>query len=88
MGVKGYGKIRSKMSKHYILRNKDGVAIHVRRNMWGHIVHPSRAMANFKDLQKSGFYHPDYTWEMCCAAYRKKIRKMQIAKASRRRNRR
>jgi hypothetical protein len=75
------------MSRHYVVRNQNGIAVHVRRNMWGHIVCPSHAYNNFKELKSGGFYHPDYTWHMCCAAYRKKIRKMQIAKQSRRRNR-
>ena len=56
---------------------------HVQRNMWGVIIRPSKAMAGFKDLQSSGFYHPDYTWKQCCAAYRKKVRKMKIARLSR-----
>jgi len=61
---------------------------HPRKNMWGEIVLPSIAYSNFKGLRREGFYHPRYTWRMCCAAYRKKIRKMYIAKESRRRNRR
>lgn len=77
------------MSKYVVIRRKlTGRVVHVRRSMWGHIVRPSRAMANFKELRENGFYHPDYTWKQCCAAYRKKIRKMQIVKESRRRNRR
>jgi len=71
------------MGRHLVVRNHCGKAVHVRRNMWGHIIYPSRAYGNFKQLQSGGFYHPDYTWQMCCRAYRKKIRKMKIAKLSR-----
>lgn len=78
--------------KHIILYNADminsGKSIHVRRNMWGTSVRPSRAMKSFYELRSNGFYHPDYTWEQCCEAYRKKMRKIRIAKESRRRNRR
>ena len=75
--------------KRAVLRRKlSGKIIHIRRNQWGQGIRPSSAMKAFYDLRSSGFYHPDYTWQQCCAAYRKKIRKMQIAKESRRRNRR
>lgn len=70
------------MSKH-ILHGK-----HARRDRWGQIRLPSLAYRAFKDLRTNGFYHPLYTWQLCCAAYRKKIHKMRISKASRRRNRR
>jgi len=71
------------MGQHYIVRRKDGTAIHVRRDRWGHIILPSRALNGFKELKNGGFYHPDYTWAMLCKSYRKKIRKMKIAKLSR-----
>lgn len=70
------------------MSNKKEVIKHQRRNMWGRVILPSIAYGNFKQLKQSEFYHPKYTWRMCCAAYRKKIRKMKIAKESRRRNRR
>jgi len=60
-----------------------GKVFHVRRNMWGRVVLPSKAMAGFKGLRENGFYHPNYTWKMLCKAYRKKVRKMKIAKLSR-----
>ena len=56
---------------------------HPRKNMWGEVVIPSSAYRNFKSLRTEGWYHPKYTWEQCCIAYRKKIRKMKIAKLSR-----
>jgi hypothetical protein len=56
---------------------------HPRKNMWGEVVVPSRAYHNFKELRSGGFYHPRYKWKHCCKAYRKKIRKMKIAKLSR-----
>lgn len=59
---------------------------HPRRNMWGDIILPSNAYANFKELRRNGFYHPRYTWKQCCQAFRKKVRKMKIAKYSRKRN--
>jgi len=59
-----------------------------KKDMWGRIVLPSRAYKSFKQLRSDGLFHPQYRWRMCCAKYRKKIRKMQIAKESRRRNRR
>jgi len=71
------------MGQHYIVRNKDDKAMHLKRNQWGHVRSPSQAMHGFKEMQRSGFYHPDYTWAMLCKAYRKKIRKMKIAKLSR-----
>ena len=71
------------MGRHLIVRNKDGKAMHMRRDRWGHIITPSVAMKNFKDIKRSGFYHPDYTWEMLCKDYRKKLRKNKIAKLSR-----
>jgi len=80
--------IKGEYMKHTKVLNNEGKAAHVRRNMWGRIVRPSNAMASFKELQSSGFYHSDYTWKQCCAAYRKKMRKIRIAKESRRRNRR
>lgn len=75
--------------KHVIVhRHSTGESVHVRRDQWGRIARPSRAMRSFLDMRKSGYYHPDYTWQQHCAAYRKKRRKMRIAKESRRRNRR
>lgn len=76
------------MKKIQIRRKLTGYIVHVRRNMWGNIVRPGSAYSRFKDLKSNGWCHPDYTWKMCCEAYRKKIRKMKIAKESRRRNRR
>ena len=56
---------------------------HPRKNMWGEVVIPSRAYGNFKSMRADGRYHPKYKWKQCCTAYRKKIRKMKIAKLSR-----
>jgi hypothetical protein len=57
---------------------------HSRRNMWGHVVLPGSTYDSFKELRHSGLYHPAYTWKLLCKAYRKKIRKIKIAKYSRR----
>jgi len=56
---------------------------HPRKNMWGQVVISTNAYNNFKSLRSSGFYHPRYKWKHCCKAYRKKVRKMKIAKLSR-----
>lgn len=56
---------------------------HQRRNMWGHVVIPGIAYKNFKQKRADGEYHPEYTWKQCCKAYRKKVRKMKIAKYAR-----
>jgi hypothetical protein len=64
------------MSKHAEVK-------HQRRNMWGHIVLPGNAYRNFRGSRANGFYHPRYKWKNCCKAYRKKIRKMKIARYSR-----
>lgn len=70
--------------KHVIFRhNVNDKSVHVRRNMWGHVVLPSNAYRSFKELRHDRFYHPNYTWKLLCKAYRKKVRKMKIAKLSR-----
>jgi sugar (pentulose or hexulose) kinase len=73
--------------KHIIVSRDGGMnsgkAAHVRRNQWGRIIRPSAAMNSFKERREEGIYHPDYTWKQCCKAYRKKVRKMKIAKLSR-----
>lgn len=56
---------------------------HPRRNMWGRVVLPGNAYRNFKELKAGGAYHPSYTWRQLCKAYRKKVRKMKIAKYAR-----
>lgn len=73
--------------KHIQLKVHGKRTPHLRRDMWGHGIRPSKAMKGFYSMRSSGFFHPDYTWRMCCAAYRKRIRKNKIAKESRRRNR-
>jgi hypothetical protein len=55
-----------------------------RKNMWGYVVLPGSAYDSFKELRHNRFYHPQYTWKLLCKAYRKKIRKIKIAKYSRR----
>lgn len=60
---------------------------HARRNMFGEVVLPSVSYRAFKHARAEGHYHTNYTWQMRCAAYRKKRHKMRIAKASRRVNR-
>ena len=65
------------------LFNKNGNVVHSRRNMWGRIIKPGDAYGMYKENRTSGFYHPDYKWKHVCKAYRKKVRKMKIAKLSR-----
>lgn len=60
-----------------------GKIFHVRRNMWNEGIRPGVAYTSFKELRENGQYHPDYTWKQLCKAYRKKVRKMKIAKLSR-----
>lgn len=71
------------MSHHNGLRRRGELIKHPRRNMWGRFIWPSRAYAAFKERIEEGIFHPDYTWKQCCKAYRKKVRKMKIAKQSR-----
>jgi sugar (pentulose or hexulose) kinase len=65
------------------MRKRGMMIQHPRRDMWGKAILPGRAYQHFKDRQINGEYHPDYTWKQCCKAYRKKVRKMKIAKQSR-----
>lgn len=60
-----------------------GKIFHVRKNMWNEGIKPGVAYQAFKELRENGQYHPDYTWKQLCKAYRKKVRKMKIAKLSR-----
>lgn len=70
------------MSQHF----KDNTR-HLRKDRWGQIVLPSRAYGAYKQMRADGMFHPLQTWQIVCCNYRKKISKMKIAKASRRRNR-
>jgi hypothetical protein len=89
LGEKALRRKRKNSMKHIEIRRKlTGIAIHVRRDMWGRIVRPSVAMRGFLDMRSRGEFHKDYTWRQHCAAFRKKRHKMRIAKESRRRNRR
>lgn len=76
------------MKRAQIRRRLSGHIIHVRRDMWGQPVRPSRAYAGFKGLQKEGWYAHNMTWRKRCEHFRKRVRKNKIAKESRRRNRR
>lgn len=66
-----------------VLRDKEDRVVHSRRNMWGRIIRPSDAYGRYKENKQSGLYHQDYTWGHVCKAYRKKVRKIKIAKYSR-----
>lgn len=59
-----------------------------KKNMWGVLVRPGLSYDGFKRMRAEGLFHPAYTWRQCCAAHRKRIRKIKIAKMSRRKNRR
>lgn len=63
--------------------SKNDEVVHSRRNMWGIMIRPSESYGRFKENKVSGFYHPNHTWRHLSKAYRKKVRKMKIAKYSR-----
>ena len=66
-----------------VLRDKEDKVVHSRRNMWGRMIRPGEAYGNYKENVISGWYHPDHKWKHVCKAFRKKVRKMKIAKLSR-----
>ena len=76
------------MKRVQVRRRLTGIIIHVRRDMWGRGVLPSKAYQGFKHMRENGWFAQNMTWQKRCEHYRKRIRKNQIAKESRRRNRR
>ena len=57
--------------------------LHVRRNMWGQMILPELAYQAFKHAKIDGYYADNFTWRMRCQQHRKKVRKMKIARYSR-----